>query len=230
MDPISSQTPTTAPQPQPVRIKPKVGKNYVTCASVLLAGVIVLVCIMAFVVAKSGVITVPFFSQFYSGPMPTRSVVVAPMSEADFGQEMNARFIAQAAAGQQPPYQIQISEKELTAVMQTLVKGALQNNQWHEQMTQVVVRPTDLEFFGRFQNGPWHADLLARFKPDLTNGVLTFTPVYLQVGDYPLPPNLAYQVASFVFKRDLGTFTLNFGKTGLQSVLLGDGSGTLKSF
>ncbi len=115
----------------------------------------------------------------------------------------------------------------MTAVFESAIDNALKRNAWKRVTSQVVIRPTDIELTGRFVNGPWHADLRVRLTPSVHDGGVSFTPVDVRIGDYPLPPSIAYQVVGTIFSRNLGTFFLRFENTSLKDFRLNNGSLTV---
>lgn len=206
------------------RVAPKVGKNAIGCALFGIAVFAALVCGMMFMIAKSGIIRVPLFSTFYQGPSPTRLVSAQPLTPAAFKVLLGSRFISQAVAHVPPPYTIQLSEKELTGAVMDAVETALRDQTWKQVYSQIVIRPTDLEMYVQFERGPWRAEMLARFQPVVTSGGVRFDPLYVQIGDLHVPAAAAYRLASYLFSRDLGTWTVQFGDQKLQSVVLHDGT------
>lgn len=208
----------------PVRIKPKVGKNILSCATIALLIAAVIFSLLALAVAKTGAVRLPLFSRLYRGPAPTRLVNAEPMSIDAFRVLIGSRFFSQLAAGKRPPYTVRVTEKELTGALENAIDTALRDQTWKQVFTQIVVRPTDLEFLSRFENGPLRFDILARIIPSLKDGGVSFEPVYMQIGDYRLPPSVAYNAVSLLFSRDLGTFTLKFGDAALSGLRLSDGA------
>lgn len=184
---------------------------------------VIFVTVIAVAVAKTGLVDVPFFSRFYNGPKPTRLVNAQPIPVDAFRVLLTSRFTSQVLAGKKPPYEVRVTEKELTGAMETAIDFGLRDQEWKQVFTQVVIRPTDFEFLTQFERGMWRIDMLARFKAVVHDGGLSFEPIEIRIGDYPLPANMAYKVVSYLFTRDLGTFFLSFADTPLQSVRLEDG-------
>lgn len=220
------ETPNS-PQKSSVRIKPKIGKNLITCGSISAVFVLLFCSAIAIAVAKTGVITIPFFSRFYNGPKPTRLINAQPISVDAFRVLLTSRFTSQALEGKKPPYEVKVTEKELTSVMETAIDLGLRDQAWKQVFTQIVIRPSGFEFLTQFQRGIWHIDMLARFKPVVHEGGLSFEPTEIRIGDYPMPASAAYKAVSYLFSRDLGTFFLNFADTPLQDVRLEEGSMTV---
>lgn len=214
----------TPPVQAPVRIKPKMGKNILGCVGFGALIVLIFVSLVLYAVAETGVVRVPLFSRFYHGPSPTRLVAAQPMTTDAFRVLLGARFFNQALKHPQPPYTVDVSEKELTGVIMNAVDVALRDLSWKQDYTQLVVRPTDVEFLSQFSRGPLHLDMLVRFHPVIQDGGVRFDPFFVQIGDYPLPATVAYRIAGYLFSRDLGTFILSFGEAKLRDLTLKDGS------
>lgn len=208
----------------PRRVEPKVGKNALGCALGAVVTFLIIVCLLVFAIAKTGVLHVPVFSNLYHGPVPTRLVPAQPITPAAFKVLLGSRFISQAVAHVPPPYTIQLSEKELTGAVMDAIDTALRDQSWKQVYSQIVVRSTDLELYGQFERAPLHVDMLVRFHPVVTNGGVRFDPFFVQIGDYQLPASFAYRLASYIFSRDLGTWTIGFGDEKLQSVIVRNGA------
>ena len=213
--------------PLPPHLRPKLGRNVLSCATIVFAVLLVLGAAFAFALAKSGLVAVPVFSRFYAGLHPTRIVSAAPMSVADFQKLLETRLRSQLVAEKKPPFEVPMSEKELTAVMQDAILRGLDGQSWTVSSTQVVILPTDMEFSSRFTRGIFHLDIVARFALKVHDGGVGFEPTAIRIGDYSLPPSIAYQAVTYLFSRDLGTFYLRFADMRLQDVRLKDGEATL---
>lgn len=210
----------------PGSVKPKLGTNALV-VFFSLAGISILALAFALLlIAKSGVISIPFFSRVYRAPQPTRLISAAPLTKEEFTRLITTRLLEQTRIGHQPPYIVKLTEEELTGAIQTAVTTALRDQSWKPEYTQMVVLPSGLQFFGRFVHqgtGGIRVDILIAFTAVMENGGVRFDPVSVQIGDYPIPLSLAQRVASFVFARDLGTFFLTFGDISLQRIRLLDG-------
>jgi hypothetical protein len=201
-----------------------IGKNVAIVAGVFLAGLLLLVALGAFLVAKSGIVPVPLFSGAYHRPQPVRTVTSSPISEAIFRQRLSDRVLAQVASGKRPPYTISITEDELNGAFQNVVAQALRSEGWRVESSQVALAPEFFEVYGRLTQGDLHADLRIRFVPIVENGGVIFEPIDIRFGEYPIHPDLAHRLAGALFKRDFGTWVLSFGEIRLQSVQLREGA------
>lgn len=204
-------------------VKPKVGKNVARFVAVVVVVLLAVAAALAFAVAKTGIVTVPVFSRWYHGPTPTRLVSATPITADAFRVLLGSRFFSQAVERRPPPYTVRVTEKEMTGAIMTTIDAALRDGSWRQVHTQMVIRPTDLEFFSRFERGSVRMDVMVHFVPVIRDGELRFDPVSVRIGDYPLPAALAYRAASYLFARDLGTWTVSFGDARLESIRLLDG-------
>lgn len=213
--------PSNSPQTQ--HIKPKVGKNFLTCLGIAAAILLLMLVLALAAVAKTGIVNIPGFSRLYRGPIPTRLVPAEPMTSEAFRVLLSSRFISQALDKKSPPFKAKLSEQELTGALMLGIDQALREELTEPVFAQIVVRPTDLELTLKLERGWLRFDVLARLVPQVKNGEVSFDAVEVQLGDYQLPPSWAYHVASWIFKRDLGAWTLNFGEAKLLDMKLFEG-------
>ncbi|MFA5935414.1 MAG: hypothetical protein WC787_00970 [Patescibacteria group bacterium] len=201
-----------------------IGKNVLSVLSIFAAVVLVLILLAAFAIAKTGLVTIPVFSRLYHGPAPTRVVRTQPIEANAFRVLVSGRLLAQTNQGELPPYEIRLSEAELTGALLGAIPQALRDERWKIEHAQLVVTPSYVEANGRLVSRALRADLRARFLPVIEKGGLRLVPVDIRFGDYPIHPDLAYRLAGLLFSRDFGTWILTFGDTRLESVRLEDAS------
>ena len=204
-------------------IKPKVGKNIAGCVFIVLALLLFIVGLLTLALAKSGVLHIPVFSNLYHGPKPTRVVDAPPLSAGQFESLVQARLLPQLNTSR-PPFHVTLSERELTGALDAVFAEGLRSQGWKQDRAQIVVVPQNIEIFTELERGPYHADLLIKFVPHVSAAGVGFDPVSIQVGDYTFPPALAYPMISWIFSRDLGTFSLDFGAYHLDQMTLKDGA------
>lgn len=223
--PISpSPVQSSAPAPQvPHHVKPKLGRNFLTCltysAAILVAGLFV--CL--YLVAKTGLIQLPLFSRFYVGPIPTRPVTAPSMSPDAFNSLLSSKLAAQGLEKKRPPYVIRLTEKELTAGLGYGIDTILREQEWKRVTSQIVVEPDEIEMSGRFERSYVRFDVLVRFVPRVSQGGVMFDPVSIQVGDYELPSSMTQRVLGYIFSRDFSSWILKFGDLQLSAVHLSRG-------
>jgi hypothetical protein len=205
-------------------IKPIVGKNVFSVLAVIAACVLAFLLILAFAVAKTGLIEIPIFSASYHGPQPVRVVTPVPMTAEAFRVLVSSRLLAMAAEGKIPPYTVTVSEGEMTGGLSTVITQALRSDQWETSGLQLAVTEQYLEFFGHFRRGVMGVDSRIRLVPVVDQGGLRFEPTDIRFGDYPVHPALARYLTGVIFSRDLGTWILTFGETTLRKITLHDGA------
>jgi len=210
-------------KPAPPHVKPKIGRNVLTCWTYAIIIAVLALSAVLYLVAKSGLFYLPLFSGAYGGPLPTRLVHTQPMTPDAFQAMLGERLNAQRLVKGSPPYVIKLTERELTAGLDYGIDSALRNEEWKQVYTQIAVEPTEIEMLSRFEHGWVHLDVLVRFVPRISQGGVMFDPVFVQVGDYKLPPNLTYRALGYLFSRDLGAWILKFGDTQLSAVHLSSG-------
>lgn len=224
-NPVAPPLPSTKPQQPPTapkHIRPKLGKNVIGCTAAIAVSILLGLSVIALAVAKTGAFQIPLFSDFYSGPIPTRLVSAEPMTANAFKVLLSSRLFSQSLTKKSPPYAIKLNEKEITAVLQTAIDTALRDQKWKQVFTQIVIRQTDLEMLSQYERGPIRLNVLVRFVPVMEDGGVRFDPVFAQVGDYRIPSTIAYTVLGYLFSRDLGTWSIKFGDMSLSEIRLHD--------
>ena len=186
----------------------------------------VIVCLICFAVAKTGIVRIPFFSRVYHGPQPSRVVSYAPLSANDFNTLLTQRFSAQVAQKNGPPYSVSMTEQEISGALQSELVAATHDQAWNVVSSQVAIHPTEIEFYGQIVRGMWHIDARIGVVPRLQNGTLMFEPVSFQIGDYSLPPKFGIQMLDTIFSRNVD-LSFAFGNIFVQDTRLSDGSLTL---
>lgn len=204
-------------------LKPILGKNFFIVFFEAVAVIFIFFLLSAFAIAKSGVLTVPVFSRFYSGPAAAREVASAPLDPTAFRALISQRFSEQLESVK-PPYVIKLSEEELTGALKSVIDTTLRDELWQAEKIQLISQAGYLEMFAHFKHGAWRAEMRIRLKPIVENGGLRFEVVDFRFGDYPVHPKLAKLIAGWVFSRDLGTWILRFGDIQLSRVNLAEGS------
>lgn len=201
-----------------------IGKNALSVGSVIAGVILLLLCIVAFLVSKTGLLSIPLFSRWYASPAPVRVVTAAPMDPSVFRVLVSGRVLEAAKSGTRPPYIVSLSERELSGAVQGVIDQALRTESWKTERVQLAISKDVLELTGRFTQGPWHVDARVRFIPIVEQGGIRFEPVDIHIGEFPIHPQLARRIAGSVFARDFGTWKLTYGDIQFQSVTLRDGA------
>ena len=204
-------------------LKPILGRNFLVVVLEFAAVILVLFLLAAFALAKSGVVSVPVFSSFYSGPEAAREITASPLDPQAFKAIISRRFLDQLESGK-PPYLIKLSDEEITGSLESVIDMALRDASWQAQKIQLISQTGHLEMFVRFKRGVWKAEMRVRLKPIVENGGARFEVIDFRFGDYPIHPKLAKLIAGWVFSRDFGTWILRFGDIELSRVNLTEGT------
>lgn len=203
-------------------VKPKLGLNALSCVALIFAAIVLFVIALAFVVAKSGFLDVPIFDRFYHGPTPTRLIQTAPLSWDAFSADLASKIYEQREY-KKSSYTVQVSEQELSGLIQSVAKQNLRNGNWKVEVVQLAVNPDYMELYIKLTwRETGNLDMLFRFKPVLDErGNIRFDLLETRVGDYSLPTSWGLALASNLFARDLGAWELKIGgENAIQSVSL----------
>jgi hypothetical protein len=218
-NPTPAQPATNAPR----RIKPKIGLNVVSCWVYLAILFAIGASLVLYLIAETGIVGIPFFSRFYAGPIPVRTVDAKTLTPQDFENLLARRLFEQSASKRALPYVVKLTEIELTGALRSVANTALSDEKWRLENIQLAVEPTDIEMLARVNRSFVRLDFLIRFKPRLTDSGVVFEPLYVQLGDYLLPPHLSYQMLGVLFSRDFGAWVLKFGEMAMSDVHLSRG-------
>ncbi len=221
--PTNTQVRPEQPPKKIPRIKPKFGKNAMLFIGVLALALFSVLLLVGILVAKTGIIELTLLSRLYHGPLPTRQLIVEPISAVDFVGYLDSRLKQSYAISQVPPFHAVITEREISGALYSALPGALRDSKWNVDKAQIVVREDGLEYFSRFSRGAFKLEVLIVMKPILESGSVRFDVQSIQVGDYSLPVPIAQTLAAYYFGRDLGTWTLTFGSLRIDNIVMHDG-------
>jgi hypothetical protein len=204
-------------------IKPKIGKNVLGCAGILLLVLLLLILLVAFAIAKTGIVNVPVLAQWYRGPQPTRVVSAEPKTLDEFRTDLAGKFLDEARKGKKPPYTISVSESELTGALMGGIEEGVRDEGWRESSAQSVIHSDRIEILLKLKKEDRTAEFLIDFVPQIENGGVRLVPISFQFGDYPIPVSVAERIAGSYFKRDFGITTLSVGEARLSAITLKEG-------
>jgi len=203
------------------RIKPKIGKNALSCIGISVLAAIVCGLGLLVLIVKTGAITIPYISKVYSGPKPARVVAQIPISVTRLQVELGSRFASTFKKGGPPPYVVTVSEGELSGALTEGLDRMAVGTGWVVEHAQVAVTPDGFEAYVRAIRGGVHLDVLARVTPMMGEGGLYVHPVSVQVGDFRIPQF----VIRYFMANDLGPLKFDITDTiRFKSVHLRDGA------
>jgi hypothetical protein len=208
-------------RPPNVVVKPKIGRNVLGCVLYALLILAVFAAIIMVAVAKSGIVSVPFVSQWYFGPRPTRPVeagtekpetLLAPIRTA----------IGETGTPERVLHVVSYSEAELTAAVRGALAAAAARGEVEADGLQVVVRPDAVQLTGHFRIKGLMADTLIEFVPSAENGAMKITIVKAKFGDFPVAPSIAKIALDSALGRDSTTWDLDIAEHEIEKIALKD--------
>jgi hypothetical protein len=187
--------------------------------------ILIVVALLAVLLAKSGIVTIPFVSShLYTGPAVTRTVQAEDTSLDELIDGIGRKLTAAVQASPKPPYRVKITESELTGALRGSLSELPNNLCVTVEQAQAVVTPKDIEISGIAKKNGLSFDILARYTPVVRGNRLSFEPVQFQVGDFSFATSTVQSIHTYLFTRDIGEWQLEVGNKALSSVELGEGS------
>ncbi len=221
--PVVPATGQAAQKPSPKPVRPKVGRAALACLGYALLFIIAFAVLVAVLIAKTGIVTIPLASRLYHGPQPTRAVTAETVDAKKFYDSLSRQLTAEVRAGKKPPYRVTLGEAELTGALRGAIENALDGAGVTAELPQIAVTPDYMEFSGRFIKSGLRFDTLARFRPQVRDGEVTFDLARVELGDFAIPTSTARSLTGLLAGRDLGAWRLEIGQAGLTEIRLLDG-------
>jgi uncharacterized integral membrane protein len=124
-----------------------------------------------FVLAKSGVVNVPYLSNWlYHPPVPPYFVVAKSLSWSDFNKTVSGK-LAEQGLDTEPPLILQISEQVFTGLLQGVVENGLRSNKYKAEVAQVIFLPASIQlYFYLTWNDFFTFEILIHLVPVVENG------------------------------------------------------------
>ena len=208
------------------KVHPLLGKNTAGCAALTIILILIFIALLGYVLAKTGLLRVPFFWRYYNAPTPVRVINVQPISWEAF-QQMITERVRKMSATSNPPYTLVVSEGDLTSLMNGVVVQGIRSSAYKVDQAQVAVTKNNIELFFRLiWAGVGNMDFLVHLKPVVAeDSVMHFEVLDAKVGDLPLPTPFVIQILEQIFSRDLGVWRILVGQeAGINDVFLFDQS------
>lgn len=220
-------SPASATPPKPPRQKKGrrvLGWNAASCAFYAFVPIALLLLGILFFVAKTGVVRIPFLSDWYKGPQPTRMVEAAPVSGSSLIEDIGLEVAREIRSGQAPPYHVSITEEQVTSALRGGIAEVLRDQNVIVERPQIVITSSTIEASGLIRSGLGMADLLLRFSPHVHENALHFHVEEAYLGDIPLHPELVTLAEGTIFHRNLRVWEIGVGNNTLDGVQLHNGS------
>ncbi len=231
--------PSLAPPPPPqgaapVHLKPmstytlahaKVGKNILSCLLMLLVAIAIVVIAGAYVIARTGLVHVPYFSEMSPPITPIRIVEADTMSPEEFSKQMQMRlFVASVASD--GSREITVTEAELTGAMRGAIETvATSSDGIRVRNLQAAVSTSSVEVSGILWTkiGEIHVlgDLVPTIGPD---GKVSVSIQRAYVGDLPLMTSLIEYLRQALSSHGIAVWETKIQSMNLKDVHLQDGS------
>ncbi|MBD3281434.1 hypothetical protein GF391_01680 [Candidatus Uhrbacteria bacterium] len=225
------QAEQVAPIPAPIKQKEEdvqkkskiIWGDIISCWVLGIGTILIIVLLLLFLVVKSGIVNVPFLSDWlYNAPMPERYVTAAPMSWEGFRDLATDRLMAQDLDAE-PPVLLSLNEIEFTGLLEGVIRDGLRSSVYDADVAQVVILPDSVElYFFLTWRDLLTFEILTHLSPVVEDdGTLRFEVVDARFGDLPLPGEWVLRVVGYFFARDVGAWRIVLSNGyGIQSVEL----------
>jgi len=184
---------------------------------------LMLLTLALFVLAKSGIVHVPYLSDWlYHPPVPPHYVVAKSMSWSDFNKTVSGR-LAEQGLDSEPPLVLQLSEQEFTGLLQGVVENGLRSGEYKAEIAQVIFTPKAIQlYFYLTWNDYFTFEILTHLVPVVENdGTLRLEVIDARFGDLPLPGSWVINLIGYFFARDVGVWQIILSNGyGIQSAVL----------
>lgn len=179
--------------------------------------------------SRTGLVTVPVFSRFYTPPAPTRIVETGKSESFDqmFQKQFEAAARVAVRSGKLPEtITIAVSEENLTVLLGETVAGLAAEHGIQIQQLQAAVLPGEVELFGDVLLARGARVLVrARLVFEIKDGVPTVRVNSATLGAIPIHPaplnalvnqylNIQLVSASAVLTREIGAITAIIAEDG----------------
>ena len=199
-------------------LKRKQNKKILTCGScflVILIIILVLLALIAYALAQSGLVNVPFFTEkFYQEPKPSCLVKTEGLTETEVFDQIQKVIVTQAATQKKTAdfeVVIDLSEGQLT----TLIREEVRKNSDLDKKIdylQMAILSDNIELFLKTKE-PQNVRLTLAFKPSVKNGKVNLETKKVKIGNLSLPKFVAGFILSLA-KSPLNSMLNSFNNFG----------------
>ncbi len=209
-------------------VKPKIGKNALGCILYVVFAIVALAALLMVAVSESGVVPVPFISQFYSPPAPTRVVQAGEEKPEQLLTSVQEAIKTMGPDESDTVHTLVYTEAELTAAVRGALADAGKRGDVDLSKTQVVIRPDAAQLTGRFRVKGVMVDAQLEVVPSVTNNILITTITKAKFGEIPIAPAIAKIAIDSLLNRDSSTWDVKIANHLIKDVQLQDGKLQLK--
>lgn len=190
-----------------------------------LIALVVIIAAAAYVVARTGLVRVPYFSKFYQPIAPTRIVDAVPISSADFVKLVQERVLA-ASTTHDGAKNIQITETEITGLLRgAIADRATSTNDMSVKRIQAVVGTSSIELSGSVQTKVGEIAAFAQILPSVTSSSnVSFIVQKAYLGELPVSTALVERMRQSILTNGGMSWGVKLGSMSLKDIHLQDGS------
>lgn len=205
--------------------RPKVGRNVLSCLLMLVIAFVIILVASAYVIARTGVVRVPYFSQFYRPIAPTRVVDAEAVLPADFSKKMQERLLV-ASTTAEGLREIVVTEAELTGALRGAVAAmASSSGDIRVQRIQAVMSTSSVELSGVLVTKIGSVNVIGTVIPIMeSDGRVSVVVQKVYVGELPLSSGLVERLRRSLISRGGATWDVKAGPMNLKDIHLQDGS------
>lgn len=207
-----------------IRLRPRIG-GCCGCLLLNIVALLIMVGVVMFALAGTGLVTVPFFSRWYRTPQPMR--VVVPGSQTLEGSvesqiKKQSDSIIRNSNGSKT-FSVVLREEELTRSFRDFIATSFREVK--VEHAQVAIDPEAMEWYVRFSRGEHHPVITLRLQPVLLEGKITFRVRHAELGTFPIWHRLVEAMLNRALTDALAQVNKNvFAVSEVQSVTLKQGS------
>lgn len=189
-------------------------KKVLLVISIILIGILIGVGIL---IAKTGVVRIPYLSSMYHERPLTRVVTAASVSPQMLMDRLN-QAIQSTTSTKGGVVRVTFSEQEITGALKNALQTSLKRPGVSVDQSQIVVTPSGFEVTASIKNETMSVHVFARAMPVVQNGRLSFEITELYLGDIPVPPSSAKQIQRIAFGSEIGSWEAAAGNFHLSGV------------
>lgn len=190
---------------------------------IALVVVLLILSVLAVLIAKTGVYTVPIFSSFYHARPVTRVVEAPAIMPKDLLMKVNTQ-LRSATSTKGGDVSVTVSESELTGALKGAFETTLRRPGVIVDHSQIVVTPSGLEVAASVRNETMFVKVIATIVPILDSGKISFETKDVYLGDLKMPASALSQIERIAFGAEIGSFQATAGAYGLKQFTLKDGA------